>query len=54
MKCKNCIFYDGELCEERFNDDGDAYRPVNVKHCKEFKAKIPRYRRKRGATNDRL
>ena len=54
MKCKNCIFFDGELCEERFDKDGDAYKPDNVKYCGLFKSKKPRYRGERGSTNDRL
>ena len=51
---KGC--YKVDLCEERVNDDGSAFKPVDVRHCREFKAMMPRFRKRRsdGATNDRL
>ena len=46
MICKNCVYYDGEFCEIKFDEEGEFYKPDDVRYCKNFEACLTKYRQR--------
>lgn len=43
MLCNQCVNYDGDRCEVKFDDDGDYLTPVDVYTCDEYVETLFRY-----------